>query len=277
MAFTIRKFSNHGTTNPIVAVLGVQTNELLQWLDVEKSQKAEIQNCYFEIRRRLLNCEDIFRRMLSARDAALENCHDTGDRRVAAVPFVVDLQNEVEALLYAAKLTVREIAKLLNALFREEFKEEASIFWEPNGRQSAAAAWSLGRFGDEHPLSIALSTESDWIGEVIRKRNALEHPGGKSGTLVVNNFELLPEGVFEPSWERTGENAAPKADLYRDVEVILQNFLTLAEHLLLTAIDEKTTFSGIYFVAIPEDDRNPNCPVRIRVAMDPEKLAPITG
>src|ERR1700730_5267579 len=35
-------------------------------------------------------------------------------------------------------------------------------------------------------------------------RNAVEHPGGHSGTLMIENFKITPVGLTPPTWTRVG-------------------------------------------------------------------------
>ena len=115
-------------------------------------------------------------------------------------------------------------------------------------------------------------TEEKWAGELIYKRNAVEHPGGRAGTLYVENIALSPDGRFIlPRWHRD-ENEP--FGLFPDLETYLDNMLTLAEDLLVSCIHHNMRHEIIQFVEIPIVERNPECPVRLTVQIAPSKLEP---
>ncbi|MGH7924513.1 MAG: hypothetical protein ACREQH_07985, partial [Candidatus Binatus sp.] len=107
-----------------------------------------------------------------------------------------------------------------------------------------------------------LVSEQDWVGELIRKRNAAEHPGERSGTLKIENFKVTKEGyLIPPTWRR---DESPATDVFQDLETYLDNLLTLAEEVLVWCIFHRTE-SDIQVFEIPEKDRNPTCPIRLRL------------
>ena len=125
--------------------------------------------------------------------------------------------------------------------------------------------WASEKFGEDDPFTRMLVTEHEWIEEVIRRRNAVEHPGGHSGTLYIQNFTRLEDGRYvTPTWNR--DDGEPKG-LYPDIEVILDNLLTLAEELLVSCNVHRSKHKIIQYAEIPEDKRNPECPKRLIVQL----------
>ena len=59
----------------------------------------------------------------------------------------------------------------------------------------------------------------------------------------------------------------PPTDLLADIETAMDNMLTLAEDVLVACITKTAKSSILEFTAIPEKDRNPNYPIRIRVQL----------
>ena len=131
--FIIQKISNHGTENPIVARLTIQTINLIDWLAVEDGDRKSIIEIYLDLNRRLLSCYDIHQRLVAARDIAVDEAEKVWEQGQYTVPHVIGLQEEVEAFLFAAKTYLREVARLLNALFQANLKNDSSIFWDPKG------------------------------------------------------------------------------------------------------------------------------------------------
>lgn len=268
MPFVFQKISNHGSENPIVARLSIQTIDLIRWLKATEEEKKLIIENYIELQRRLLNCFDIQRRLLVARDEALGNAVTIWESGQNTVPHIIGLQEEVEGFLFSAKTYLREVARLLNSLFRANLPNDAAIFWDPKGGESKVAKWSKDRFGEDHATTRMLASEADWIGEIVRKRNAVEHPGDKSGILKLTNYERVAAGIIPPHWSRVGANHVDATDIYKDISVIMDNLLTLAEDLLIEAVRNQPLFPQIILAFIPEKDRSPEVPVRVRATVD---------
>jgi hypothetical protein len=266
--FVFQKTSNHGSANPIVARLAIQTCDLIQWLNVSDEEKKSIIDIYLDLQRRLLSCFDIQQRLLAARDEALSEAVRVWEGGHNTVPYVIGLQDEVENFLFSAKTYLREVARLLNTMFRANLPNEAVIFWNPQGGQSKVVEWAKGRFGEDHGTTRMLFSEAEWIGEIVRKRNAIEHPNEKSGVLKVANYERITAGIVPPHWSREGANSIGPSDLYNDISATMDNLLTLGEDLLIEAIRNDPTFPQIILAFVPEKDRDPKAPVRIRATVD---------
>jgi len=266
--FVFQKVSNHGSANPIVARLAIQTFDLIQWLRAADDEKKMIIDNYLELQRRLLSCFDIHERLIAARRKALADAEKVWGQGQNTVPHVIGLQEEVESFLFAAKTYLREVARLLNNLFQANLADDSAIFWDPKGGDSRVAVWAQRRFGANHGTTKMLASEADWISEIIRKRNAVEHPEGKSGTLKITNFEARAEGVLPPLWAREGSDDALPSDIYKDIPIMMDNLLTMAEDLLVDAIHANPLFPQIIFARIPEEKRNPEAPVRINATVD---------
>jgi hypothetical protein len=263
--FEIQKISNHGVGNPIVARLTIQSNDLLQWLNVDQAKRDAIFLHYMELMRRLLACFDIQSRLINAKTETVEHSEKVWKEGNHTTPHVVSLQDEVENFLFASKIYLREVVHLLNLLFDAELPCDSSIFWDPKGKKSKVAMWAEDIFGSDHETTKMLSSEADWISELARKRNAVEHPGGKSGTLRVKNFERLPGGgIRPPVWARDYNEEGEATDIYKDISVLMDNMLTVAEDVLVDAIRVNPRFPMVLIAMIPEQDRDKSCPVRLR-------------
>lgn len=263
--FEIQKISNHGVGNPIVARLAIQSNDLLKWLNVDQAKREAILLHYMELKRRLLACFDIQSRLIKARIETVKYSEKVWKEGRYTTPHVVSLQDEVESFLFASKIYLREVAHLLNLLFDARLSRDSSIFWDPKGQKSEVALWAEDAFGSDHETTKMLSSEADWISELARKRNAVEHPGGKSGTLRVKNFErLLEGGIRPPVWARDYSEEGEATDIYKDISVLMDNMLTFAEDVLVDAIRINPIFPMVLIAMIPEKDRDKTCPVRLR-------------
>lgn len=264
--FKLKKVSNYGSSHPVVARLLLQTHDLLQWANLPKDDKDAVYTIYDRLNKRLLKCHEAFDRLVSARHITIRESEFQVDGSSKYEPHVIGLEEEVETILYESKNYLRDLLGILNIFFDYEC-DEASYFYNAKGNGvSPLVKWASERFGDEDPFTRMLANEHEWIEALIRNRNAVEHPGGHSGTLHIQNFTILKDGRYlAPTWNRDDEE--PK-DLYQDIGVILDNLLSLAEEFLVSCNVHKAVFDIIKYVQIPEQDRDPECPKRIIVQLE---------
>jgi hypothetical protein len=79
MVFQIKKISDHGTFNPIVARLSMQTQELVKFCLIEKDVKDKIYDLYHDrIQPRVLTCDEITQEISSEILAIAEELNDKG-------------------------------------------------------------------------------------------------------------------------------------------------------------------------------------------------------
>ena len=106
-------------------------------------------------------------------------------------------------------------------------------------------------------------------------RNAVEHPSGHSGTLHIHNFRILHEPtknmpkLSAPYWHLDDD---PPAFIYRDQNVFLWNMLEFAEDIVVLCLRKIDTNLPIMIVEIPERERDPECPIRLRFALGETKI-----
>lgn len=264
MTFEVRKVSNYGTKHPVVARLRLQTHELIQWADLTKEQEIAVVEIYSGMADRLLKCDEGYQRLLAAREESLADLTPSPEARVKTAPHVIGLKGEVETILYESKNFLRDLLGIFRVFFEADF-EEANAFYNPKGGHGKLVEWANTRFGPDDPFTAMLVFEQSWTGETIQMRNAVEHPGRKSGTLYIENFRMLPDGQYlQPCWYR--DKNAPSS-LFPDLNVLLANLLSLAEDVLAECILHKTRHKNIQFYVIPENERRSDCPVRLGVTL----------
>lgn len=268
MAFQIQKISDVGTSHPAVARLGVQTGNLSKWLGVEKQQSEEIVGLYIRtLSRRLVRCFEFRDSLLQRLKTDADRVNATPRQPMPEIPYVVDLDGLVESFLYEAKNYLRDLVGVFRSAFGAEFKDASALADLKKGGDCEVLKWAEEKFGPEAPLSKMLRSEGDWIAEIIRKRNALEHPGGYSGTLTVNNVRAHPikiGGFIPPTWHRTGQK---ESDILGDMDILLDNLLTFAEDVLAFVVLETSPFKQIRIVETPPEERDPACPIRLSVTV----------
>lgn len=96
-------------------------------------------------------------------------------------------------------------------------------------------------------------------------RNAVEHPGGRSGRLYIENFKPVGNTVHRPTWHLNGN---PPLEVIADVGNLCEALLIYAEELLAVFI-EKHLPEIVQIVEIPELERNRQIPTRLKLDMKP--------
>jgi hypothetical protein len=268
--FIVQKRSNHGTNNPIVARLSVQTHELLQCADLTEEAKGKIFRVYHDdLQRSLLRCYDAVTRLQQARDTTLHEVAAAVDQGARSFPFVIGLEDEVNTFLYEAKLYLRNALQVLNVFFGTSFLDASRLTkWNDKGKEKDGAViiWAAATFGPEAEFTRMLRSEEPWVTDLIKFRNAVEHLDS-AGVMVLENYRATSHGVLEPSWRREGKDARQETYLYPDLQVLLENLLTFAEDLLVHAILQRPISPHVGFGLIPPEQRSPDCAVRVRMVL----------
>jgi hypothetical protein len=271
MAYTIRKVSDHGTSNPIVARLSIQTSELIKFYPLSEKQRDETLKIYFEkVQPRLLRCYELKENLLSELSEIGGKFNKEGiltqsSGRVATVPQVMNLSETCENYLYNAKSFLRDLASIFEPLFGETFTE---------ARYDKIYEWSKAKFGEKDSLVAIIKQDHDlWIKKIISMRNAIEHPGGYAGYLHIHNIEIASDAktknplLVPPTWHLNNE---PRASVLNDFETFIWNLLEFAEDLLVFSLETFDKKFPIVVAQIPEEERDPKCPVRLRMTLTDE-------
>lgn len=257
MGFQIKKISDHGPANPIVARLMLQTNDLLGFSTLPKERKENILLLYYEeITPRLLACDTIARRITKGVADAVASIEKRGlitqaQGRAVEVPQIMDLQQDAEQYLYSAKSVLREVSSVFKNFFDKEFS---------GAKFDKVIKWSEKSFGKDHELTRMLQEDHDlWLHQLIKMRNAVEHPGKLR--LRVRNFELIGNNMSLPTWQL---NDGRRCDLSHDMPAYVENMLTFCEDLIVAGIETTGKFPGVGFAEIPLAERARDCPKRLK-------------
>ncbi len=274
MALRIQQISDYGTSNPIVARLSLQTKELLPLYKISKKQKEEIFGVMFSnIQPKLMNCFRIKEQLTKEIREHQKKIDESGIEfqahgRAYTLPAILDLQLHAETFLYNGKSALRDLTDIFMILFSKDFRKEA--------RFDKVLKWAKKEFGDSDPFTKMLKDDvGTWIEKMVRMRNAVEHPGGHSGILHIDNFTSFEEGekvmVVEPTWYRNDEEKIPIA---KSMEVMVSDLLTFCEETLVLCLEKFKEGVPIAIAEIPEKDRNPDCPIRFKMVLNRSKMKP---
>lgn len=154
---------------------------------------------------------------------------------------------------------MRDLSPIFNVFFGyEKFGSRYDVYKE----------WAKTKFGENDELYKILNEDHVWIKDLVDFRNAVEHP--ESSKLKILNIEPHKSGKLDfPKWSL---NDQTQRNIINDIEVFVENMLTFCEDILVILIKKTLTFPHIIFLEIPENDRDENCPIRIRASIDKSKL-----
>jgi hypothetical protein len=178
------------------------------------------------------------------------------DGQVVDLPSVLNLRKDTEAFLYNAKLALRDIGELFEVFGGKKF----------GVKYHKAREWAAEVQGAESPLARMLADDATWISQLIKFRNAVEHPSTEpGGALRVSDFSLREIAgqllVLEPTWSQ-GEHTGP---IVHEMETFQQNLLTLFEDMLVVFLLAAESPFTIY--EVPEAERDPMMPKRLGVTL----------
>jgi hypothetical protein len=95
-------------------------------------------------------------------------------------------------------------------------------------------------------------------------RNVVEHPDDPHAPLAVKDFTLgtrePPFAVVQPIWYLRDQ---PPSAIANDMRVLADNLLTFYEDILVDALKRTYPRMPVAIAEIPEERRDPECPVRL--------------
>ncbi len=272
MGFVIKKISDYGVENFIVARTTIQAREVVQLLRLDEPKRNRILEIYLKcIQPRLLRCMEITdalekenQRVKAELDAELSRM--PVNQSAITLPQVTKLEEFVEGYLYNAKSALRDLALIFEPVFG--YKCSGS-------RYDEIRKWATKTYGEKSPLAKLLTDDEPWIKRIVDTRNAIEHPESKLGPLHVSNFEVFEDQtekrriLREPVWFMNGEHPS---SILSDMKTTLLNLLGFSEDLLVVSFVQQNPDSAIQFAEIPEGERDPKCPMRLRAVLDQSKI-----
>jgi hypothetical protein len=271
MPFEYKKVLEHGTTNPIAARLSLQIFEILEQCNASKDVQDKVGELYVKsLLKKLLRCWEIEERFKQEFAAAVGKYKLPATANAPIeVPQIARLEEECHNFLYETKNYVRDLLQVVNHLYGTTFAE-ASEFSRKKGSQSLVE-FAEATFGADDGKTKFLKEAVPSVEELIAMRNAVEHPEGLSGKLVIANFTLgADRKLEEPTWhrEKDGKPVGERSFIRADMEVCIHNLLTLGENVFVSwAADHLKVPNMMRIALIPEDQRNQQCPIKWTVTL----------
>ena len=243
--------------------LVLQSNSLLGATTFAQDVREAILQVYIEAAPRLVRCVEA-RDKLAAYEERVRSEHAGLPPKY--LPKLDPIEGDAERFLYEAKNYLRDLTGVLRAAFGATCKDARDFARAPTGsKRSAAEKIAQKALGPDSRLTKLLAHDSGWIGEVVRLRNAVEHPGGHSGTLTVQNFGFVGQELQPPSWFM---NEAAPTEIVADMTAVCNLLLEFGENLLGASVEAHFTPPHFRIVEVPEDQRPSDMPVRLVLLLE---------
>ena len=260
--FIAQQVLAHGSAEPIVARTVLQTSELVQAFPVSEKRREALKQIAHDTMLRLLAAKDAYNHVATQLAEAQARVASQGldvqaEGRFVSLPAILNLQADAENFLREVKLALAQIALVFTPFYKTKFDH----------RFQKIQSWALKTFGEGDELTKLLRSDADWIDRVIRMRNAVEHPGGRNGALIIRNIGLdtvAPPALTPPGWGFEGKALHP---MLPEMDAILHNALTLFDDVLCACLDKRQPQGPLSIIEIPEEQRDPTMPIRFRVTI----------
>jgi hypothetical protein len=267
--FEVKKALDHGVTNPIVARLTLQTAEILERTTLSKETHDKFSDIFMSsLVQKLLRCFQIEQRLRADWEKSVASFEPPRPGAAAVeVPQILRLREDCEEFLYSAKNFLRDLMTVFSALHGLKYKDASE--WTPVGKRTdSVLTYAQKKYGENHVNAKYFAQLPACVMPFVDMRNAVEHPGGHSGTLIVENIALRNgRELVPPVWRRENDSAIAYGPLpiIDDMRIAINNLLILAEDVVVMwAIDHLDPPNTMEIVAIPEAKRDPRCAIKYK-------------
>jgi hypothetical protein len=255
-------------TRRIVARLSLQILEILKQCNASKGIQDNVGDLYMNsLQKKLLRCWEIEERFKREFGAAVNQYKPpTTVNASVEVPQIARLEEECHNFLYEAKNFVRDLLQVANHLYGTDFKEASEFYRAKKKGSQSLVEFAEKTFGAHDSKTKFLKGAVPSIEELIRMRNAVDHPDGRSGKLIIKNVTLAADKTIdEPTWhrEKDGKAVYEPSSIRAGMEADIHNLLALGEGVFVSWASDHLKVPGLMCVAcIPENERSPERPIK---------------
>jgi hypothetical protein len=280
--FVVAKKLGQGVNNPVVARLTLQNLEILRHCAITEETKEKVQKLYLdELTPKLLRCSQIYEKLRAETEKLASSYKPPGRGAVSVeLPQVMELEEECRNYVAEATSFLQSLLQVFNLLFGTSFTE-ASEWTIPRKPNPSVVGYAEANFQKQPDHIRYLQQLARCTEPFVRLRNAAFHPGGFNGNLVVRNFRFEPDGTLAaPDWrrEKDGKTEYGPVSIVEDMCVGVHNLLALGEDILVMwAVDHAAMPGLMEMSVIPENARNPACPIKYKMSLQQGILREFVG
>lgn len=258
----------HGASDPIVARTIIQTEKLLEKFFQRSSEKyVAISDISWEVMNALVSLRFIRERLekqVQGHIGVLEKKMEEYTRPDKPKTLPIIEYYDIEFRSFANE--VRRVLNTISDLFLPLTGE--SNF--SGGKFHKAQKWAEEKRGPDSLLAQMLGGDQRWIKPWIDIRIAIEHPEADKYVETID-FSLEPSGTIRlPTWRfiHPDYDMDKPQNLLDVMDTCIDNLLKFFEDLLMALTDGHLPSNiKVFFETIPEEDRDPNLPVRYKFSI----------
>lgn len=257
MQWKLQKDMDVGTNNPIVARLTIGLFDIIKFSSLSDEKKEMVKSNCYEIMKLLVLAEKVAKPIIEEITKIIEDIRKNGIKtqsngRCINVPSATKL-GESRAFIKYAKQTLQKVTENINIIYDKKYR--GPYFHKIRDD-------FILEFSKNFVVTKLLIEDQEWIKKIIDLRNEDEHP--KTGKAFCNNFDIKTDAggkfvvILPTFFEGTQIGNA--------LEVYSHNLLTFTEE--ITAYSLEKFFPEIATIyELPEDQRNPEMPIRFRIGL----------
>ncbi len=271
MAFQLQQLLSRGTSTPAVARTMLQGKDIIQFIKGTDEQRQDAISGLAELMKKLIRCVEIHEQIAKAVDDARSGISNGSlviqpQANVLRPPSIPDLDSKAESFLQAAKLAIAQATRLTEPFYDQDFGHQLHKMEK----------WVTEKFGKDHPLVQFAQGWQPWVKEILLMRDAVDHPKKKPrGRLHVRNFFVENRQgqlvLFAPQWWLEGDAMQP---ITENMGNIIEGVIQLHEHLLIVIFNDLKMNFPLAMYEIPIEQRNPICPIRLKVSLSDKVKLP---
>lgn len=255
------KLFNIGANSQIISRILIQSNELLEKLDVDKM----ILNHIWDTNKNLINCYIALSYIKTEINRLTPECEkiiesNKAQRYIPALPQISELESKVHQFYNNAKLFLIKVFKLFQYFFYMPIAEKKEANFHNH------IEWIKSQFGEHSGISKMLNDDSQWIRILSECRNAIEHPE-EGQKLKVTNFSIQADNKFSQpliSYDLSKKMnlKVERTLLYNELKINIENLTDFFEDILVVSINELLKDNKMLSIyKKKKDDINPLCQV----------------
>lgn len=246
-----QKYTNLHPNHPILSRVCLQTLDIMKYCSkLDNNQKENIQTfCCYE---GLLNFETLWEIQEKINDEYFISLNKWFKNPNDYFPGIINLRRDINLYLYTIKNNLRDLLiYCLNPLFGTKFYDGGNFSSLKDGI-SPIRKWAFHEYGENSLEYKFFEQHESFLTELIAKRNAIEHPGGKCGKLnIIQPFLENNQGKYKvthPRWARNDETPVSLIDEFCNINY---TFLKFTEEFLVFICLQKFLDKGRKIVKIP--------------------------
>lgn len=255
MAKVIKLVTSYDKRCKVVARTFLQGGKILDEFSVPLHLANPAKQALAALQRRLLRCYQIWESLQTQVDEGKNRAMVIKSKgRPARIPAVIDLDDQCESFLDAARFAMHHCLDLAAAFGVKTFEHNID----------KCISWCTNHYGKEHGLTKFLTEGAPYVRLIYAMRNSMRNPAA-GDKLHIDNFTWSGTALVEPCWRLNSEK---RQRIEPSMANIMEVVLRFSEGILAACvIMSASTPFPLRIIDIPEPNRDPACPIRLTVGV----------